>query len=152
MKPLLLLMLCALGASWGLIACAAPPRPSNDPADVRAIKQLEIDMGDAMVAVDMERLKGVWADDWVATGPSGKSIDKAAILHRYQSRATELRAFELGPMDVQVFGDVALCQGSATETKIREGKDISGTYLWMDILRKRDGRWVVVQSIGAKVN
>jgi len=149
MRTLLVLILSAL---LGNMSLAAPPQPTNDSADVQAIKQLEQDMGDAMIARDIERLRPIWADDWVASGASGKTVDKEALLQRYASGATQLRAFELGPMDVQVFGDVAMCQGSATESKSSNGKDVSGTYVWMDILKKRAGRWVVVQSIGVKVN
>ena len=31
------------------------------------------------------------------------------------------------------------------------GKDVSGEYLWMDLMEKRNGTWVVVRSAGAKV-
>jgi hypothetical protein len=35
------------------------PVPSNDPADVEAIKQVELDMGDAMVAGDVNKLNQI---------------------------------------------------------------------------------------------
>lgn len=144
MKTLLVLVFSALVSN---IASAAPPQPSNAPSDVKAIKQLEQDIGDAMVALDTEKLRNIWADDWVATGASGKTLNKETALRRFGSGATHLRSFELGPIDVQVFGDVAICQGSSTESKTRDGKDISGTYVWIDILKKRGGRWVIVQSV-----
>jgi ketosteroid isomerase-like protein len=54
-------------------------------------------------------------------------------------------------MDVQVFGDVAVVHGSVTEKRTRDGKDASGEFVWMDLLKKRGGNWVVVQSGGARV-
>jgi hypothetical protein len=54
-------------------------------------------------------------------------------------------------MDVQVFGNVAAVHGSVTETRIRDGKDTSGEFVWMDLLEKRAGKWVVVRSAGARV-
>ena len=56
-------------------------------------------------------------------------------------------SYELGPMDVQVFGDVAVAQGSVTEKRIRDGKDDSGEGVWTDLLKKRAGKWVVVRSV-----
>jgi hypothetical protein len=54
-------------------------------------------------------------------------------------------------MDVPVFGNVAVVHGSVTEKRIRDGKDTSGEFVWMDLLKKRAGKWVVVRSAGARV-
>ena len=66
-------------------------------------------------------------------------------------RWTGFGQFELGPMDVQVFGNVAAAHGSVTEERIRDGKDTSGEFVWMDLLEKRGGKWVIVRSAGARV-
>jgi len=52
---------------------------------------------------------------------------------------------------VQVFGDVAAVQASVTEKTIQDGKDISGQFVFMDLLKKRGGRWVIVRTAGARV-
>ena len=54
-------------------------------------------------------------------------------------------------MDVQVFGNFAVAQGSVKEKSSRNGKDTSGEFAWMDLLEKRAGKWVVVRSAAAKV-
>ena len=38
-------------------------------------------------------------------------------------------SFELGPMKVQVFGDVAMAQAGVTEKRIQDGKDVSGAFV-----------------------
>ena len=146
------LLVPLLSAFIGGASLAAPPQPGNQPDDVRAIKQLEQDMGDAMVTGDIEKLKAIWSDDWFIAAASGKIYDKTAVVNRYKTGTVTLRSFVLGPMDVQVFGDIAICQGSAAESKSREGKDMSGVYVWTDILKKRTDRWQVVQSLSDKVN
>jgi ketosteroid isomerase-like protein len=118
---------------------------------VNALKQLEQDMGDAMVRVDIDRLNQIYADDFATIGSSGKVITKKDLLQDFESFHDKLVSFENGPMDVQVFGDVAVVHGSVTEKRIRDGKDTSGQFVWMDLLKKRDGKWVVVRSAGAKV-
>jgi hypothetical protein len=50
-----------------------------------------------------------------------------------------------------VFGNVAVVHGSTTEKRIRDGKDASGEFVWMDLLEKRAGKWVVVRSAGSRV-
>ena len=48
-------------------------------------------------------------------------------------------------------GNLAVVHGSVTEKRIRDGKDISGEGVWMDLLEKRAGKWVVVRTAGANV-
>ena len=98
----------------------------NDPAVVEALKQIERDMGQAMVAVDLEKLNRIFADDWTSIGASGAVVTKEKVLGNFKSGVDRLEAFELGPMDVQVKGNVAVVHGSVTEKRTRAGKDIGG--------------------------
>ena len=43
-------------------------------------------------------------------------------------------------MDVQMFGNVAVVHGSVTEKRIRDGKDTSSEFVWMDLFEKRAGK------------
>jgi ketosteroid isomerase-like protein len=133
------------------ISAAQPPKASQDPADISAIKQLEQDMGDAMVRVDLDKLGQIYADDFVTVGRSGKVITKADMVRDFQSFHDKLESFENGPIDVQVFGNVAVANGSVSETRIRDGKNVSGEFLWMDLLEKRAGKWEVVRSAGSRI-
>ena len=133
------------------VVLAAAPQPSKDPTVVNALKELERDMGDAMVRVDIDRLNQIYADDFGTIGSSGKIVTKQDLLTDFQSSHDKLESFETGPMDVQVYGNVAVVHGSVTEKRIRDGKDTSGEFVWMDLLEKRAGKWVVVRSAGARM-
>jgi ketosteroid isomerase-like protein len=137
------------GAAKGKSGHAAAP--SKDPADVDTIKQLEQDMGNAMVAGDIDKLNQIYGDDFATVGSSGKIITKETLLNDFKSFHDKLEWFENGPMDVQVFGDVAVACASVKEKRTRDGKDASGEFVWMDLLEKRAGKWVVVRSAGAKL-
>jgi ketosteroid isomerase-like protein len=149
MKALLAPILLALSSST---ASAAPPQPSNDPGSVNTIKQLEQDMGDAMVRLDLAKLGEIYADDFVTVGSSGKAFTKRDLLADFESSHNRLESFENGPIDVRVFGNVAVAYGSVSEKSLHNGKDVSGNYVWMDLLENRNGKWVVVRSAGAKVD
>ena len=135
----------------GLVLAEAPKTQSNDPVVIGAVKQVAQDMGDAMVANDIDKLNQIFADDWATLGSEGKLITKQNLLSDFKSGKHKLEWFENGPVDVQVFGDVAVSQGSVKEKRTRNGKDTSGQFLWMDLLKKRDGKWAVVRSAGARV-
>jgi len=142
-------------AWWGSGEAAAMGRGRNAPAsdriDIEAVTQLEQDMGDAMVAVDIDKLNQIYANDWATIGSSGEIVTKESLLRDFESFHDKLESFENGPMDVQVFGDVALAQGLVKEKRSRNGKDTSGQFLWQDVLQRRAGKWVVWRSAGARV-
>lgn len=124
---------------------------ASDSSDIDAIKQLGQDMGNAMVAGDIEKLNQIYADDWATVTSSGKVVTKENLLGDFKSFHDKLVWFENGPIDVQVYGDVAVANGTVKEKRIRDGKDTSGEFAYMDLLKKRAGKWVVVRSAGARV-
>ncbi len=133
------------------VSASQPPKASQDPADISAIKQLEQDMGDAMVRLDMNRLTEIYADDFVTVGSSRRVFTKADIMNDFESFHDKLESFENGAIDVQVFGNVAVANGSVSEKRSRGGKDVSGEFLWTDLLEKRAGKWQVVRSAGYRI-
>src|SRR5205809_638127 len=135
----------------GLVLAQPLEAPSNDPAAVDAVKQVGQDMGDAMVAGDIDKLNQIYADDWATVNSSGKIFTKESLLSDFKSGKHKLLSFEIGPMDVQVFGDVAVVQASVTEKRLHDGKDISGQFVFMDLLKKRGDKWVIVRTLGARV-
>jgi Domain of unknown function (DUF4440) len=117
---------------------------SNTPAVVDAVKQLERDLGDAIVAVDIDKLNQILADDWETIGSSGMVYTKESILRELKSGTNRLEWLALGPLNVQVVGDVAV--------GFRCGRDTSDEFVWMDLLEKRGGKWVFVRSAGVRVS
>jgi ketosteroid isomerase-like protein len=124
---------------------------SQDPTIVETMKQFAQETGDAMVAGDIDKLNQIYADDWATIGSSGNIFTKEGLLSDFKSGKHKLLSFEIGPMDVQMFGDVAIVQASVSEKRLHDGKDISGQFVFMDLLKKRDGKWVIVRTLGAKV-
>ena len=90
------------------------------------------------------------ADDFKTIG-SGKIITKETMLTDFKSFHDKLEWFEEGPMDVQVYGEVAVANGTVKERRTRDGKDTSGEFVWVDLLKKRAGKWVVVASESARL-
>jgi len=129
----------------------AAEAPAGDSAEVETLKRLGQQMGDAMVARDIAALDRIFADDWVAVGLSGKTVTKESVLQGFKSGTDTLESFVLGPMDVAVHGNFAAVHGSVTERRRRSGKEVSGEYLYMDLLEKRAGTWVVIRSAGVRV-
>ena len=112
-------------AAFALFACAcarmepvpaeAPKAQPTDPAAVDAVKQVSQDMGDAMVAGDIAKLDRIYGDDFATVGSSGVVVTKKTLLNDFESFHDKLVWYETGPIDVQVFGHVAVAQGGVKE-------------------------------------
>jgi ketosteroid isomerase-like protein len=116
--------------------------------DVAAVQQLGRTMGDAMVALDMGALDRIYADDWASVSQSGHMMTKHDVMESIRSGDHRLLWYELGPIDVQVVGDLAVAHGTVKERRLRNGKQVDMEGVYMDFLKKRDGRWMVVRSAG----
>jgi ketosteroid isomerase-like protein len=106
--------------------------PAADPTDIETVTKVERETGDAMVAVDIDKLNQIYADDWATVSISGKIVTRESVLHYIKSGKNKLVSYELGPMDVQVVGDVAVAHGSVTEKRIRDGKEVDGEGVYME--------------------
>jgi ketosteroid isomerase-like protein len=150
---LLLFSALVLWASVSITEAAATGKstgaPAGDPTDIEAVTKVERAMGDAMMALDMDKLSQIYADDWATVSGSGKIVTKEGVLQAIKSGKNKLVSYELGPVDVQVIGDVAVAHGTVTETRLRDGKEVSSEGVYMDLLKKRAGKWAVVCSGGA---
>jgi uncharacterized protein (TIGR02246 family) len=140
-----------VAAFAGLALAQDKMAPAKVPSTAESVKQLERDWIAAEKAGDADKLSQILADDWVALGPDGSTVTKAAFIADYKSGKSKVETFEMGPMTVKVMGNVAVVQGSDTEKSKTEGKDSSGKYVWMDVFEKRDGKWQAVRSQNAMV-
>jgi ketosteroid isomerase-like protein len=139
-------------ASGRVVRDDSPKAQSQDPTVVEDVKQFEQAVGDAMVARDIDKLNQTYADDWATVDSSGRIFKKESLLSDFRSGKHKLVSFENGPMDVQVLGNVAVVQASVSEKRLHDGKDISGEFVYMDLLEKRAGKWVIVRTLGARVS
>jgi hypothetical protein len=95
----------------GPVLAASPEARAAGPSDVDTLEQFERDFGDALVAVDIDKVNQILADDWETIGTSGKIFTKQSVIRDLKSGTGKLEWFALGPVDVQVFGNVARAPG-----------------------------------------
>lgn len=129
---------------------AQPAKPASQGSSVAdTIKQRDQEWADAMIAADIPKLNQIVADDWIEGYP-GNAATKATFLDSVKSGKHKLESCEFGPRDVQVLGNVAVLQGSVTETRIVDGQSSSFRVNYMDVWVKRGDRWVVFRSHATK--
>jgi ketosteroid isomerase-like protein len=137
------------GVSMAIIYGQATKPTASGTAE--AIKQLERDWAEAQKAVNIDRLSQIVADDWSGLGTDGAKSGKGDFLEDVKSGKSKLESIEFGPMDVKVFGTIAVVQGSDTEKSTTKGENTSGKWVWMDVFVNRGGKWQAVRSQSARV-
>ena len=127
-----------------LVTCVAGA--IDAPTAERTINDSEAALGVAMIHKDLATLNRLVGNDWTIQSDSGTMGTKAGFLDDVRSGALVIKSFKLHDVHVRVLGDVAFVQGFDDEVSSYKGKDNSGTYNWLDVWQKRDGRWVSVAT------
>jgi ketosteroid isomerase-like protein len=145
MKKIIAAVLFALVVA-GLVFAHSSKAHSAGLSDADTIRQLERDWANASEAIDANRCNQIMADDWRLVGPKGVKTKEIAI-SAMQNRDYKLESTDFGPMDVKMFGNVGVVQGSTTVHLLeKDGQHTAYKWAWMDVDEKRGNKWVVVRT------
>ena len=110
----------------------------------RELRQLERNLISAIQAKDTEKLKRIWADEYLGTAPDGRVVNREDLLSAVKGGALALESLEVDDLRVRLFGDVAVMTGHAAVKASVDNEDYSGSYRGTGIFIKRQGRWEVI--------
>jgi uncharacterized protein (TIGR02246 family) len=114
--------------------------------DEEAIHAL-FDAGDrALMSADLEALARIFADDYIQYDPSGKPLTKQEILANFRTGAIRYPSIVSTSRTIRLFGDWAIVHGAESDEVETRGERSAVKYLYMDVVRKRDGKWQIVAS------
>jgi uncharacterized protein (TIGR02246 family) len=100
----------------------------------------------ALMSVDLAALAQIFADDYVQYNESGKAFTKQDVLNNFRSGAILYPSIVSTGRKIRVFGDTAVVHGSESDEVEADGKTFSVRYVYLDVLRKKDGAWKLVAS------
>jgi uncharacterized protein (TIGR02246 family) len=100
----------------------------------------------ALMSGDLEVLTQIFADDYVQYNESGKAFTKQDVLNNFRTGAIRYPSIVSTGRGIRVFGDTAVVHGSESDEVEADGKRFSVRYVYLDVLRKRDGKWKLVAS------
>jgi len=100
---------------------------------------------------DTARLRTIWHESYLSTGPDGVLITREQELASIQDPNLHFSALEVVDFQVRVFGDTAVVLGCSRAEGVYLEHDISGDYRFTTVFRRyRDG-WMAVVSHGTQV-
>jgi ketosteroid isomerase-like protein len=99
---------------------------------------------------DLEALSQIFADDYVQYDPTGHPLTKQQVLENLRDSSVRYPSIVSTGRTIRIFGDFAIVHGSEDDTVEADGRRFPASYLYMDVVVKRNGRWLIVGSLLAK--
>ncbi len=127
------------------------PRRIEQQSDVERSDEKQIlalhEAGDrALMSADLAVLAQIFADDYVQYNEGGEAFTKQDVLNNLRTGAIRYPSIISTSRKIRVFGDAAVVHGSESDEVEINGKRFTMGYVYLDVLRKRDGEWKLVAS------
>ena len=141
-----------IGGQWKVVAVIANnDKPLNAPITSVTINeqftQIESEWNKAVYNKDAEALDLLYAEEYTYTDPTGKVYNKQQDISEVTSGNYKPQALAvLSDIKVNSYGNIAVVKGLNTSKATLNGKDISGTYRFVDVFVMRDGRWQCIST------
>jgi len=100
----------------------------------------------ALMSADLAELARIFADDYVQYNEAGKAFTKQDVLDNFKTGAIRYPSIVSTGRWIRVFGDTAVVHGAESDEVEAGGKRFAMHYVYLDVLRKRDGEWKLVAS------
>lgn len=100
----------------------------------------------ALMAADVEALARIFADDYVQYDTAGRAFTKQQVLDNLRTSAIRYPSIVSTGRRIRLLGDMAIVHGSELDEVEAHGNRFPVSYLYMDVVCKRGGRWQIVGS------
>jgi uncharacterized protein (TIGR02246 family) len=115
--------------------------------DERQILQLFVDGDRALIAADVAELSRIYADDYVQYNESGERSTKQDVIDNLMSGSIRYLSMTSTGRNVRLLrDDVAIVHGGEDDEVEHTDGRFKVRYIYMDIVMKREGRWLIVVS------
>jgi ketosteroid isomerase-like protein len=120
---------------------------ATEPADVQqTLKDRMRAYGDALTKRDLAALDKIWAEGYTFTNGRGQFLTKKERMENIRTGATQFESISPEGEEIRVFGDTAVVTGRAALKATYSGKESSGSYRYIHVWAKLQGRWQIVAN------
>lgn len=104
-----------------------------------------------MISADVAELRRIYAADYVQYDEHGTAQNRQKLIRRLTLGAIHFVSMCSTGRGIRMLrDDVAIVHGSEQDEIKQGGRRLKVNYIYMDVVRKRNGRWQIVASQLAK--
>lgn len=145
-----------VGSLFALLSALTIPTQALAGPDEDAIAKIEHDFASMQLTKDpatIARVAAAMDEGFRFTDPSSPhgGASKTQLLGLIGTGKLVIQSMDFRPFTIRVFGATAIAEGVNTGKATFDGADVSGTFSWVDVFEKRDGRWIWLFSQSGKV-
>lgn len=130
-----------------LVACVTPSggaAASGADASTRALLTAQAAAWDqAIVHKDRKAIAANMSEDFRQIDGDGDISDRQQFLRDISDAALTIAPYTVEDFEIRLYGDVALLSGRTRMSGSYQGKPFDTEYRYIDVYRRRDGRWQV---------
>jgi uncharacterized protein (TIGR02246 family) len=120
--------------------------------EIREIMRLFEDGDRALISGDPSELRRVYAEDYVQYDECGKASTRQDLIHKLTSGVIRFVSMNSTGRRIRLLrDDVALVHGSEDDEMEQSGQRVVVSYVYTDVVMKRNGKWQIVASQLAKL-
>ena len=112
--------------------------------DEKEVLKFEQEWVDAVLRRDTTALERIEADDYVIVDAAGAVSTKAQDISNYKDGTLQFESMKNEDLRVRIYIGGAVVTGRAITKGKLKNNDISGEYLFIDVLENKNNRWQAV--------
>ena len=119
---------------------------ADDAADQAQVRDIEKRSAAALISGDFQALGSFFSEEWKVVGPDGQVLTRPQVFAQLQSGELKFTSYELGGMDVRVFGDTAIVVGHGNPHGEFRGEKFEEKEIFTDTFIRVGGQWRCILS------
>jgi len=100
----------------------------------------------ALMRADVVALSEILADDYIQYNDAGQPVTRQQILNNFRTGTIRYPSIVSTGRVIRLFGDTAVVHGSEDDEVETNGTRSRVRYMYLDVLLKREGKWMLVAS------
>jgi ketosteroid isomerase-like protein len=125
-----------------VLCCATSANAASKEEQV--LLRLEAQYTKSLLAHDCKALSAMYAPEDLFRSPAGKILTKADLDEGCNAKIYVVTSYVSHDLSAHAVGDTGYVFGANDENSTVDGKNSSGTYRWIDVWHKRNGKWQLV--------
>ncbi|MEI9896354.1 MAG: nuclear transport factor 2 family protein [Chthoniobacter sp.] len=120
----------------------------GDKAELRDIQKR---CSAALLSGDFQALGAIFAEEWMLVGPDGQVMSREQIFQQLNGGDLKFTSYEMGEMEIRIFGDTAVVVGHANPHGEYKGEKFEENEVFSDTFIRVGGRWRCILSHSSEI-